>query len=167
MARRISKHATDRARRLRREATPQELAVWHAISRLRPKFTRQLTIGNFHPDLACHQAKLVVEVDGSQHADSVDDAHRTAWLKTQGWAVIRFWNNEVDDNLDGVVRAIVLAVERRTGAPPEFTPTALDEPAIRTPKTPLPEREGLGVGLVLVRALRHVCDGPNSGRCPL
>src|SRR3954470_9272776 len=96
--RRIPKRQTDRARELRNNATPQERAIWKRISRYRPKFTRQLSTDLFIADLACREAKLIVEIDGSQHLDCEYDLERTHVLEAEGWTVIRFWNSEVDEN---------------------------------------------------------------------
>ena len=126
-SRRVGKHLTDRARALRREATPQERALWRLLSRYRPKFTRQLSIDRFTADLACREARLIVEVDGSQHIESKDDEARTRFLEAEGWTVIRFWNSEVNENPDGVAEAILLkATECLGGTHPQ----------------PLPSREG-------------------------
>ena len=126
-SRRVPKRLTDRARALRREATPQERALWNLLSRYRPKFTRQLSIDPYTADLACREAKLIVEVDGSQHMDSSSDVVRTRFLETQGWTVIRFWNSEVDENPEGVAEPILLkAAECLGGTHPQ----------------PLPSREG-------------------------
>ena len=110
------------ARRLRNAATPEERALWHALSRFRPPFTRQHPIGPFVADLACHRARIVVELDGSQHVDSAPDARRTAMLETDGWHVLRFWNAEVRENIAGVVTVIADAVAQRLPAdePVEF-----------------------------------------------
>jgi very-short-patch-repair endonuclease len=125
--RRIPRRITRRARALRNEATPQERAIWALISRYRPKFTRQLSIEPFYADLACRQAKLIVELDGSQHAESRSDAERTGFLEAEGWTVIRFWNGDVDANPEGVAEAILLkAAEYLGGTHPQ----------------PLPSREG-------------------------
>nr|WP_294061130.1 endonuclease domain-containing protein [Sphingomonas sp.] len=87
---------------MRNDPTPAELAVWHRISRFRPAFTRQLVEAPFIIDLACRQARLAVEFDGSQHLDSVEkDARRTAFLQSKGWTVIRLWNSDVLANPDG------------------------------------------------------------------
>jgi very-short-patch-repair endonuclease len=77
------------------------------ISRLRPKFTRQLAIGPYFADFACRQAKLIVELDGGQHAESEHDERRDALLAQEGWTIFRVWNNELDENPDGVFEAIV------------------------------------------------------------
>jgi very-short-patch-repair endonuclease len=107
MSRRVPFDRTARARELRTNATRHERKLWAIISRLRPKFTRQLPIGPYIADFACRQAKLVIELDGSQHAESERDKRRDAFLAEEGWAVLRFWNNELDGNADGVFEVIV------------------------------------------------------------
>jgi very-short-patch-repair endonuclease len=104
---RIPTRLTAHARQLRREATPQERTMWRILSRYRPKFTRQLTVPPYILDLACREAKLSVEIDGSQHIDSDADAVRTSFLESEGWKVIRFWNSDVNGNPDGVAEAIL------------------------------------------------------------
>ncbi len=80
--RRVPEEMTTRARALRREATPAERLLWARLSRYRPRWSRQLVIGRYIVDLACREARLAVEVDGSQHADAHGyDAARTAWLE--------------------------------------------------------------------------------------
>ncbi|MEA3001908.1 MAG: hypothetical protein QOH81_696 [Sphingomonadales bacterium] len=81
MKRRIRKTLTDKARHLRTNATPQERALWRLLSRYRPKFTRQLSIPPYIADLACRQARLIVEIDGSQHIDAEADVDRTHFLE--------------------------------------------------------------------------------------
>lgn len=76
MSRRVKVDITKRARSLRSNTTPEERKMWELLSRYRPKFTRQLPIGPYIVDFACRQAKLVVEVDGGQHADSERDIIR-------------------------------------------------------------------------------------------
>ncbi len=71
------------------------------------KFRRQHPIGDVVVDFACTEHGLVIEVDGGQHADNPADVRRTAWLENQGWKVVRFWNNEVLANTNGVVEAIL------------------------------------------------------------
>jgi very-short-patch-repair endonuclease len=75
------------------------------------KFKRQEQIGNYIVDFVCFKARLVVEADGSQHADSAGDAQRDAYLTRQGFRVLRFWNNDVLTNSDGVGTAILAALE--------------------------------------------------------
>jgi len=94
MKRRIEKRLTDSARALRNNATSQERALWRLLSRYRPKFTRQLSIPPFIADLACREARLIVEIDGSQHLESKTDDDRTRHLAREGWTIIRFWNSE-------------------------------------------------------------------------
>jgi len=125
--RRIPKPLTEKARRLRREATPQERIVWNLLSSYRPRFTRQLSIPPFIADLACRQARLIVEIDGSQHIGSTRDQSRTCKLEEEGWTVLRFWNSQVDENPEGVAETILLkAAECLGGTHPQ----------------PLPSREG-------------------------
>jgi very-short-patch-repair endonuclease len=105
---RVDPKMTARARALRREATPEERLMWAKLSRFRPPFTRQLSISDSYvADLACRQARLAIELDGRQHDDSTYDAARTQHLHELGWHVIRFWNNEVRENADGVAEAIL------------------------------------------------------------
>ncbi len=76
-------------------------------------FRRQVALGPFIVDLVCFDTRLIVEVDGGQHGDerhAKRDAARTAWLEGEGFRVLRFWNNEVMDNMDGVLAAIVEAL---------------------------------------------------------
>ena len=101
------------ARALRNNPTPAEEALWRTLRHIRPRFTRQLRLGPFVADLACRRARLIVEVDGSQHADSKTDEGRSAALVADGWRVIRFWNSDITDNLDGVVEAIIAAIAVR------------------------------------------------------
>jgi very-short-patch-repair endonuclease len=97
------------ARRLRHSLTDAERRMWSALRDrrlLRYKFRRQHPIGNFIVDFACTEYRLVIEVDGGQHANSPVDARRTAWLEGQGWRVVRLWNNEVLANTNGVIEAL-------------------------------------------------------------
>ena len=123
MRRRVPEKQTIRARGLRSNATEQERALWRLLSRYRPKFTRQLPIGPYICDLACRRAKLVVEIDGSQHIECDRDLTRTAFLEGEGWTVIRFWNSEVIENPEGVAEAILLkAAECLGGTHPQPLP---------------------------------------------
>ncbi|MGO8868982.1 MAG: endonuclease domain-containing protein [Alphaproteobacteria bacterium] len=105
---------SDRARRLRRDETEAERRVWRAIRdrRLGVKFRRQVPIGPYFADFACVARKLVVELDGGQHAEPTRyEEERGRVTAANGYRVLRFWNNDVMDNLDGVVEAIRLALE--------------------------------------------------------
>lgn len=71
------------------------------------RFRRQAPIGRYVADFVCLEHRLIVELDGGQHADPAEqDRQRTEWLESQGFHVLRFWNNEVLENLEGVVFAI-------------------------------------------------------------
>ena len=95
----------DRARELRSDMTLAERRLW-SILKLRQlngsRFRRQLPIGPYIVDFACLQARLVVEVDGGQHMGAAGDGARDAFLRREGFQVLRFWNNEVMANLEGV-----------------------------------------------------------------
>lgn len=101
------------ARRLRRDATHAEALLWSRLRNRRLggyKFRRQHPIGRYVVDFVCIEQRLVIEVDGGQHAaEGAEDARRTAWLETRGFRVLRFWNNEVLANLKAVLTAIELA----------------------------------------------------------
>ena len=127
MSPRVEIALTERARALRSNATREERKIWELLSRYRPKFTRQLPIGPYIVDFACRQAKLVVEIDGGQHAESERDVVRDQWLGDHGWSVFRVWDNDVRQNPIGTAEAIVArAAECLGGTHPE----------------PLPSREG-------------------------
>jgi very-short-patch-repair endonuclease len=102
------------ARRLRREATQVDWRLWNALpqNKLPWKFRRQHPIGRRIADFACPARKLVIEIDGSQHADSRSDVRRTEELQRHGYRVIRFWNTDVMENLEGVVEAIRQELEK-------------------------------------------------------
>ena len=111
------KMTPSKARRLRRDQTAAEQQLW---LRLRDrqleghKFRRQVPRGVFVVDFACLRRKLIVELDGGQHADpaqSAADRERTARLETEGYRVLRFWNDEVLTNMEGVLAQIAEALE--------------------------------------------------------
>ena len=96
---------------MRREPTEPERRLWQKLRRKQLdgyKFRRQHPIGRFIVDFYCHEAKLVVEVDGDSHAfQEAYDAARTAWLEAQGLRVLRFDNQTVMKNLDGALELIL------------------------------------------------------------
>ncbi len=106
-----------RARELRQQQTPQESTLWLQLRAKRFsgfKFRRRQTLGRFIVDFVCFSQKLIVELDGGQHTEAVDyDAERDAWLRQQGFRVLRFWNNEMAAQpmavLDVIWQALVLA----------------------------------------------------------
>lgn len=99
---------TEVARRLRRDMTPEERLLWSRLrgAGLGVSFRRQEVIGPFVVDFVCYPARLVVELDGSQHAGSESDRLRDAKLTADGFTVLRFWNHEVRGNLDGVLARV-------------------------------------------------------------
>ncbi len=113
--RRTTPKGYEHARRLRKEPTPAEIKLW---ARLRGNklngvsFRRQHAIGNYVPDFCSPKAKLIIELDGSQHLEQEQyDKERTKYLESQGYSVIRFWNNDVFKGIDGVIRVILFAME--------------------------------------------------------
>ena len=101
------------ARNMRAAPTDAEAALWRHLRAHRfanHKFKRQQPIGNFIVDFVCFDSRVIVEVDGGQHNASGADKLRDEWLMSQGFAVLRFWNNEVSQNLDGVVTRILEAL---------------------------------------------------------
>ncbi len=100
------------ARRLRREGTDVERKLWRSLcnQQLGVKFRRQEPVLNYIADFLSHDARLIVELDGSQHADSAYDDRRTKALEHAGFHVIRFRNNEVIENLEGVLQTIADAI---------------------------------------------------------
>ncbi len=102
-----------RARQLRAGQTDAERRLWAALRDRRLigyKFRRQRPIGPFIVDFVCIERKLIVEADGGQHADNDRDDSRTVWLEKRGWRVIRFWNNEILTNTNGVIETIAAAL---------------------------------------------------------
>lgn len=97
---------TDIARRLRANQTDAETKLWHRIRNRQIsgfKFVRQEPIGRYICDFVCREQCLVVEVDGGQHLESKRDEVRDRYLAEQGYRVMRFWNNDVLSNIDGVL----------------------------------------------------------------
>ena len=110
------------ARSLRRNSTDAERLLWQRLRNRQVdglKFRRQAPIGPYVADFFCLKRNLIVEVDGGRHATAQDrDAARTAWLEARGYRVIRFWNNEVIGNIEGVVETIArTARETRSPSP--------------------------------------------------
>jgi very-short-patch-repair endonuclease len=111
---RVRRSAPSRqATALRRNTTDAERRLWAALRSRRLagyKFRRQHPIGRFIVDFACTKHGLIIEADGGQHDESMADAHRTAWLESKGWRVLRFWNNDILVNTEGVVSTILEAL---------------------------------------------------------
>ena len=102
---------------LRKESTPAERKLWLRIrnDQLGVNFRRQHAVGNYIPDFCSLKAKLIIELDGSRHLEQEEyDEERTKYLNSQGYKVIRFWNNDVTNNIDGVILAILHAMDDET-----------------------------------------------------
>src|SRR5688500_13027798 len=107
------------AKRMRSTATDAEALLWRHLRGKRfsgYKFKRQKPVGAFIVDFVCLRCNLVIEADGGQHSDAVDyDAARTAWLETQGYMVLRFWNNDILLRTEAVLDSIFSALQSRNG----------------------------------------------------
>ena len=102
---------------LRKDPTPAERKLWSRIrnDQLGVTFRRQHAVGNYIPDFCSPKAKLIIEMDGSQHLKQEEyDEERTKYLELQGYKVIRFWNSDVLKDIDGVILAILHAMEDGT-----------------------------------------------------
>ncbi len=120
------------ARQLRRNSTPAERKLWRYL-RSRSlggyKFVRQETIGRYVVDFVCREKRLVVEVDGGQHAESRRDAARDRWLVEHRYRVLRFWNNEVLGNIEGVWDVIFAAASAAAPPDPNLLPASGEKEA--------------------------------------
>jgi very-short-patch-repair endonuclease len=99
-----------KARQMRQTSTDAERRIWSALRDrrlMRYKFRRQHPVGDFIVDFACTEYQLAIEVDGGQHSENAADTTGTAWLQSQGWRVLRFWNNDVLSNTNGVIGTIL------------------------------------------------------------
>jgi very-short-patch-repair endonuclease len=107
-----------RAKQLRLEMTPQEMTMWqllHDGELVSLNWRKQPAFGDYILDFVSHPARLIIEVDGSQHAQAEQaqyDDERSTWFASQGYRVLRFWNNDVVNAKDGVWRAIQAAAAR-------------------------------------------------------
>jgi very-short-patch-repair endonuclease len=134
----------DTAKRLRPNPTNAENALWCHLRAHRlqgHKFKRQQPLGRYIVDFVCVAGRIIVEVDGSQHMDSKADAERDAWLNSQGFQVLRFWDNDVLQNMDSVLESILAFLSPfpqplshegrgespRTGTPPAATSLVVHE----------------------------------------
>lgn len=116
----ISPHTRARARDLRRNMTPQERTLWmklRAVNRMiGTHFRRQAPVGPYIADFAEFGRRLVIEVDGGGHGGARDQV-RDAWFVGEGFRVLRFWNAEVDGNIEGVMQVVLDAIEACTPPP--------------------------------------------------
>jgi len=110
------------ARQMRAKPTDAERMLWHFRRRLKipdTHFRRQVQIGRYIGDFVCHSARLVIEVDGGQHATRTEaDMERTKVLEGTGYRVLRFWNNDMLTNIDGVLEEIQRAITTTPLTPP-------------------------------------------------
>ena len=114
----------DFARHLRSSMTDAERALWRRLRRRQAgcRFRRQVPIGPFIADFACIERRLVIELDGGQHQGSRTDAGRDAWLRRGGYRVLRFWNTDVLQNMEGVLAVVLSQLARacpHPGLPPQ------------------------------------------------
>jgi very-short-patch-repair endonuclease len=112
---------------MRRSPTDAERKLWYLLRSLKPlglHFRRQTPIGIYIADFACHDGKLVIELDGSQHANErkAYDAKCSEWLGSQGCRVLRFWNNDVLKSPRSIGEAILSAVRENAALPKNPTP---------------------------------------------
>ena len=117
-----------RAWTLRRQPTEAKQLLWHRFRAGRlngHKFRRQVAIDPYIADFVCHAAKLIVELDGSQHVDAANyDERRTMFFEARRWRVLHFWNDDVSQRMDGVLTAILDAID-----PPLLGASRLSLPA--------------------------------------
>ena len=111
------KDSTSKARELRKNMTTQERKLWSILRKKslnNLKFRRQYPIGDYIVDFICHEKNLIIEVDGGQHNETknkIYDKIRTRFLESKGFKVIRFWNNEIDENIEGVYFEILRVLD--------------------------------------------------------
>lgn len=104
---------TSKSKELRKNQTPWESKVWYYLRKKNfsnLKFKRQVPIGEFIVDFCCQRLRLIIELDGGYHADTAQrmkDFKRDKWMKNKGYTILRFWNNEVDNNIEGVLEKIL------------------------------------------------------------
>jgi very-short-patch-repair endonuclease len=108
--------------------TDAERKLWWHLRRFpvdHSHFRRQATIGPYFADFACHEQRLVIEVDGVQHnqpENVIRDTERSIYIQSQGYRILRFWNNDVLKNIDGVMEAILAAMHQNEASPPPLPP---------------------------------------------
>jgi very-short-patch-repair endonuclease len=116
----------DTAKRLRRHQTDAERTLWFRLRDRRLdgwKFKRQVPVDRFVVDFLCADARLIIEVDGGQHATRIaQDDERTRALEATGYLIMRFWNNDVLSNTDGVVETIAATLNQFGSIPPHPDP---------------------------------------------
>jgi very-short-patch-repair endonuclease len=136
---------TKRAQALRRFSTDAEQRLWYFLRRnqLDLKFRRQFPIPPYFVDFACIETKLIIEADGGQHAVPGEHDRRDAFLASKGWRVLRFWNNDILQNQDGVFRNIIEILENMSAAAVRSSGKAVQGPG-QPPPLPSPVSTGEG-----------------------
>jgi very-short-patch-repair endonuclease len=106
----MAARSLNKAKALRRKQTDAEQRLWYHLRAHRfmgLKFKRQKPMGRYIADFVCIEHRLIIELDGGQHAEKVAyDGQRDAWLRSQGYTILRFWNNDVMQQLDSVLERI-------------------------------------------------------------
>ena len=127
----------DNAKTLRRNLTDAEQKLWYHLRAHRfmgRKFKRQKPIGRYVVDFICLEEKLIIELDGGQHAENLEyDHERDSWLRGQGYRVLRFWNNELMNETEGVLERIRLALSN------DVTSSGTLSPSPSPTKAPSPQ----------------------------
>ncbi|CAN7396603.1 endonuclease domain-containing protein [Agrobacterium tumefaciens] len=111
---------TTQARTLRRDETDAEYRLWYELKNRGLngfKFSRQVPLGPYIADFVCREKMLIVELDGSQHASSAHDRQRTFWFNAQGYAVLRFWNHEIFEDISSTLNTILAVLNAETFLP--------------------------------------------------
>ena len=135
------KNLKNNARYLRKNQTEQERKLWNLIKNKQfynYKFLRQYVIGKYIVDFICREKKIIIEIDGGQHNENstIDyDKERSIYLNSIGYTVIRFWNNEIDNNIEGVYSKLEQVFDIKNQHPPlilpqqggKFTPSLMRE----------------------------------------
>ncbi|MDO8293211.1 MAG: endonuclease domain-containing protein [Gallionella sp.] len=116
----------DNAKTLRRTQTDVEQKLWYYLRAHRfmgKKFKRQKPMGRYVVDFVCLEEKLVIELDGGQHAENIEyDQQRDSWLRSEGYKVLRFWNNELMGETEGVLERIRLALSNEADSSETLSP---------------------------------------------
>ncbi|MBR1753671.1 endonuclease domain-containing protein [bacterium] len=123
---------TEKSRQLRKNMTTQEKKLWNIIRNRQFfgfRFRRQFPIGNYIVDFICREKNIIIELDGGQHNENINivyDNKRTEFLVSEGFKVVRFWNNEIDENIDGVyerLKEVFGVCDYNMYTPPQPSPT--------------------------------------------
>ena len=147
MASSVKPHMKALARKNRKDLTQPEIKLWYELKEFKQigaHFRKQALMGNYIVDFVCHGKKLVIELDGDSHGEALpkaNDDERDAWLKAQGYTVMRVWNHELYENLDGVLDEIH---RHLISFPPNSSPSRGGEYGLNPPSPPWGGTEGRG-----------------------